>query len=74
MSVGIVVKSLVEPYILLPQLDARKYLIVLEEVLLEMLNDIPAYFYSGMWFYYDRVPSHYAMSVRGHLNWSFGNN
>lgn len=40
---GIAAESLVEPYNLPPRLDARKYIVIIQEDLLEMLNDVRAH-------------------------------
>ncbi|GFV28514.1 uncharacterized protein TNCV_3984651 [Trichonephila clavipes] len=47
---GIVGDSLFGPYILPPRLDSHKYLVFLQEVLPELLTDVPASIRRRMWF------------------------
>ncbi|GFV38866.1 uncharacterized protein TNCV_2814821 [Trichonephila clavipes] len=70
---GIVGDSLLGPYILPPRLDSHKYLVFLQEVLPELLTDVPAPIRRRMWFQQDRAPSHYARHVREHLDRTFPN-
>ncbi|GFV36331.1 transposable element Tcb1 transposase [Trichonephila clavipes] len=70
---GIVGDSLHGPHILPPQLDSHKYLVFLQEVLPELLTDVPAPIRRGMWFELDGAPSHYARHVREHLDGTFPN-
>lgn len=64
---GIVTVNLVGSYILLPRLDARKYLVIIQEVLPEKVNDVPAHVRRGMC-------CAYFVCVAGHLDRTFRNN
>ncbi|GFX00424.1 uncharacterized protein TNCV_2090741 [Trichonephila clavipes] len=70
---GIVGDSLLGPYILPPRLDSHKYLVFLQEVLPELLTDVPAPIRRRMWLQQDGAPSHYARHVREHLDRTFSN-
>ncbi|GFX02091.1 DUF4817 domain-containing protein [Trichonephila clavipes] len=70
---GIVGDSLLGPYTLPPRLDSHKYLVFLQEVLPELLTDVPAPIRRRMWFQQDGAPSHYARHVREHLDRTFPN-
>ncbi|GFW01257.1 DUF4817 domain-containing protein [Trichonephila clavipes] len=70
---GIVGDSLLGPYILPPRLDSHKYLVFLQEVLPELLTDVPAPIRRRMWFQQDGAPSHYTRHVREHLDRTFPN-
>ncbi|GFT08897.1 uncharacterized protein TNCV_4104141 [Trichonephila clavipes] len=73
MWAGIVGDSLLGPYILPPRLDSHKYLVFLQEVLPELLTDVPAPIRRRMWFQQDGAPSYYARHVREHLDRTFPN-
>lgn len=73
MWAGIVGDSLLGPYILPPRLDSDKYLVFLQEVLPELLTDVPAPVRRRMWFQQDGAPSHYGRCVRDHLDRTFPN-
>ncbi|GFY12451.1 uncharacterized protein TNCV_1798731 [Trichonephila clavipes] len=60
--------SLLSPYILLPRLDSGKYHAILQEVLPELLTDVPAPIRCRMWFQQDEVPSLYRRCVGDHLD------
>ncbi|GFT69210.1 uncharacterized protein TNCV_2253661 [Trichonephila clavipes] len=64
MWAGIVGDSLLGPCILPPRLHSHKYLVFLQEVLPELLTDIPAPIRRRMWFQQDGAPSHYASDGR----------
>ncbi|GFY09750.1 DUF4817 domain-containing protein [Trichonephila clavipes] len=70
---GIMGDSLLGPYILPPRLDSHKYLVFLQEVLPELLTDVPAPIRRRMCFQQDGAPSHYARHVREHLDRTFPN-
>ncbi|GFV12386.1 transposable element Tcb1 transposase [Trichonephila clavipes] len=70
---GIVDDSLLGPYILPPRLDSHKYLVFLQEVLPELLSDVPAPIRRRMWFQQDGASSHYARHVREYLDRTFPN-
>ncbi|GFT11046.1 uncharacterized protein TNCV_1084151 [Trichonephila clavipes] len=68
--VSIVGDSLIDPYILAPQLDSDKYLVFLQEVLPE-LTDVPASVWHSVSFQLDGAPSDYGRCARNHLDRSF---
>ncbi|GFW99733.1 uncharacterized protein TNCV_3419631 [Trichonephila clavipes] len=65
--------SLLAPYILPPRLDSGKDLVFLQEVLPELLTDVPAPVRRHMWSQQDGAPSHYGRCVRDHLDRTFPN-
>lgn len=71
--VGIVADCLIGPYLLPPRLDSAKYLVFLQEVLPELLTNVPSPVRHRMWFQQDGAPSHYGACVRDHLNRTFPN-
>lgn len=68
---GIVGDCLVGPYLLPSRLDAQKYLIFLEEVLPDLLKDVPFRIRRKMWFQHDDAIMHCAIPVREYLNQTF---
>ncbi|GFW55823.1 uncharacterized protein TNCV_122071 [Trichonephila clavipes] len=70
---GIVGDSLLGPYILPPRPDSHKYLVFLQEVLPELLTDVPAPIRRLMWFQQDGALSHYARHVSENLERTFPN-
>ncbi|GFR28562.1 uncharacterized protein TNCT_563891 [Trichonephila clavata] len=65
--------SLLGPYILPPRLDSDKYLVFLQEILLELLTDIPAPVRRYKWLQQYRAPPHYERCVHDHLDRTFPN-
>ena len=65
--------SLLRPYTLPPWLGSDKYLVPLQEVLSELLIDVPESIWRRICFHQDGAPSHYGRSVRDHLDWTFPN-
>lgn len=67
---GILGDSLLGPYILPPRLNAHHYLVFLQEVLPELLEeaDPPVDLLFGHWFQHDGCPAHYGREVRAHLD------
>lgn len=57
-----VVDNLMGPYIIPPRLDTSKYLVCLQEILLEMLHDVYAHFWRKM-FIQHWAPAHYARNI-----------
>lgn len=66
--VGMVGGYVVGPYILPDRLTGQNYLIFLEEVLPELLEDVPLAVRHRMWFQHDGAPPHFFRAVRTHLN------
>lgn len=69
---GIVGDCLIGPYLLPSRLDAQKYLIFLEEVLPDLLKDVPLRIRRKMWFQHDDSLAHCVIPVREYLNRTFG--
>lgn len=66
---GILGDNLLGPYILPHRLNGDAYLIFLQEVLPELLEDVaPLQLNWNHWFQHDGCPAHYAAHVRAHLN------
>ena len=70
--VGIVDGRLVEPYLLPLRLADHTYLIFLQEVSGELLEDVSLYIHRRLWFQHDDAPPHLAGAVRDHLKRCFG--
>ncbi|GFV75807.1 uncharacterized protein TNCV_1757351 [Trichonephila clavipes] len=70
--VGIVHNNLVGPYILPSRLTGRTYNIFLQEVLPELLVDVPPSVRSRMWFQHDGDTAHFSRNVRNHLDTVYG--
>lgn len=47
--------SIVGPYILPSRLDARKYLVLIQEAFLKILCDVPSHVWRKMWFDYENA-------------------
>ncbi|GFV40875.1 uncharacterized protein TNCV_1637591 [Trichonephila clavipes] len=62
----------VSPYILPSRLTDRTYNIFLQEVLSELLVDVPPSVRSRMWFQHDGAPAHFSRNVRNHLDTIYG--
>ncbi|GFW09165.1 uncharacterized protein TNCV_2101191 [Trichonephila clavipes] len=62
----------VGPYILPSRLADRTYNIFLQEVLPELLVDVPPSVHSRMWFQHDGAPAHFSRNVRNHLDTVYG--
>lgn len=48
------------------------YLIFLQEVLRDFLEDVPLDIRENMWYQHDGAPAHFAINVRAHLDATFG--
>ncbi|GFW95227.1 uncharacterized protein TNCV_314301 [Trichonephila clavipes] len=64
---GIVHNNLVGPYIPPSRLTDRTNNLFLQEVLPELLVDVPSSVRSQMWFQHDGAPAHFSRNVRNHL-------
>ncbi|GFW67609.1 uncharacterized protein TNCV_3392801 [Trichonephila clavipes] len=71
---GILGDHLIGPYILPDRLIGPRYLISLEQVLPELLDSahVTAATRTSMWFQQDGAPAHFSISVRNHLDATFG--
>ena len=69
---GIVDGRLNGPYLFPPRLTDYTYLIFLQEVLNELLEDVPLDIRRRLWFQHDGAPPHFEGAVRDHLNRCFG--
>ena len=54
------------------RLTGGTYRVFLEEVLGDLLEDVPLDIRRGLWFQHDGAPPHFALDVRNHLNRRFG--
>jgi hypothetical protein len=70
---GIVLNQIIGPYILPERLTGNVYRLFLEEVLPDLLADVPLGIRRRMWFQQDRVPAHFAVDVRRYLDLQFPN-
>ncbi|GFX14633.1 uncharacterized protein TNCV_4016311 [Trichonephila clavipes] len=68
---GIVGDCLLGPYILPKRLNGSVYLTFLQEVLPEMLNDVPMPIRQRIRFQHDGAPAHFSIDVRAHLQVTF---
>ena len=69
---GIVDGRLIGPYLLPPRLTGPIYKIFLEEVLPELLEEVPMRVRRLMWLQHDGAPAHFSLAVRDYLNEQFG--
>lgn len=69
---GIIGNNLIGPYILPPRLDGRTYLMFLQEVLPELLEDLPLADRRTIWFQHDGAPAYFAAAPRNHMTAMFG--
>ena len=63
---------LIGPYLLPPRLTGHNYLILLQEVLGELLEDVSLETSRRLWFQHNDAPPQFAGVVRDHLNRCFG--
>ncbi|GBN14343.1 hypothetical protein AVEN_214556-1 [Araneus ventricosus] len=65
---------LVGPYLLSKRLTGANYLIFLQQVLPQLLDDahVSAAMHSSKWFQHDGAPAHYSIDVRLHLTATYG--
>jgi hypothetical protein len=70
---GIIDNHLIGPYILPPRLTGRIYWTFLNEVLPELLADVPLATRRGMWFQQDGAPAHFSIAVRELLDARYPN-
>lgn len=69
---GIVHNCVVGPYLLPRRLTGHTYGIFLQEVLPELLVDVPPAVRTRMWFQHDGAPAHFSRNVRNHLDAVYG--
>lgn len=70
---GILGDNLIGPYILPERLNGRTYYIFLNEVLPELLDNVPLADLRGMYFQHDGCPAHFALNVRQLLDARYPN-
>ena len=68
---GIINNFLIGPYILPLRLNGNIYCIFLEEVLPELMEDVPLVTRRQMWFQHDGAPAHFSTIVRNYLDQRF---
>ncbi|GBO28251.1 hypothetical protein AVEN_44638-1 [Araneus ventricosus] len=69
---GIVNDFLIGPHLLPKRLNGQCYIIFLEQVLPELLQNVPVAIRKRMWFQPDGAPAHFSIDVRNYLNANFG--
>lgn len=70
---GLIGGYFIGPYILPASLSGRNYLIFLQEVLDELLEDLPLELRTEMFFQHDGAPAHFTTEVRQHLDETYPN-
>lgn len=68
---GILNNSLIGPFELPARLNGASYLHFLQEVLPQLLEDIPLAVRGNMWFMHDGCPAHFSRAVRDYLDTAF---
>lgn len=68
---GIIGDHLIGPYMLPPRLNGPIYVRFLEEVLPDLLEEVPLALRQVMWFQQDGAPAHYSIAVRNHIQQVF---
>lgn len=69
---GIIDGYLIGPYLLPNRLTGPIYLVFLQQVLPDLLDDVPVQIRHEMWLQHDGAPAHYSLDVRRYLNQTFG--
>ena len=64
---------LLGPYVLPDRLNANNYLVFLQEVLPDLLEDVPLNLYADHWFRQDGCPAHFGVGVLAHLDAEYPN-
>ncbi|GBM06325.1 hypothetical protein AVEN_121371-1 [Araneus ventricosus] len=70
---GIIGDHLLGPYLLPERLNGGKYLTFLQQVLPNMLNDVPTHIRRVMWFQQDGAPAQYVRDLRNYFDITFPN-
>jgi hypothetical protein len=70
---GVVPDVLIGPYLLTPRLSAQIYRVLLDEMLPELLEEIPLSPRRNMWLSHDGATAHFARQVREHLAATYEN-
>ena len=70
---GILGDHMIRPYILPEKLNGRNYWILLNEVLPELLENVPLADIRGMWFQHDGAPVYFAVAVKQLLDARYPN-
>lgn len=65
---GVIGDRLIGPYVLPQRINGQTYLAFLQNVLPELLDDVPYGDRLEMWYMHDGAPPHYSISVRDYLN------
>lgn len=69
---GIIGDYIIGPHFLPLRLNGETYRQFLEETLPQLLENIPLQTRQNMWFMHDGAPAHFSLTVREHLNATFG--
>lgn len=70
---GILGDCLLGPYLLPDRLNGQNYLVFLQDMLPELLEDVPLHLFRDHWFQQDGCPAHFARAVRDHLDQAYPN-
>jgi hypothetical protein len=68
---GIIADRLIGPYMLPPRLTGNIYLTFLQEVLPDLLDDVPLAVMQRIMFQHDGAPAHFSRDVRQHLDQTY---
>jgi hypothetical protein len=68
---GIIGDYVIGPYLLPPRLNGHIYRLFLEDVLPELLQDVPLIVRQQVWMQQDGAPAHFTLEVREHLDRAF---
>ena len=70
---GIVGNTLVGPYLMPSPFTGHSYMMFLQNVLFQLLEDVPLAIRRGMWYQHDGAPAHYYAGARHFLDAQFTN-
>lgn len=68
---GLIGQRLIGPFVLPARMNAANYLVFLQQVLEDHLDDLPLDVWNAMWFQHDGAPPHVGRLVREHLDARF---
>lgn len=62
----------IRPYVAPSRLNSQSYHVFLEDVLPDLLEDVPLGVRRDMWFQHDGAPAHFGQQVRDYLTTTYG--
>lgn len=71
--IGIIGDYLIGPFFLPERLNGESYRRFLEDILPILLEDVPIFTRSVMWFMHDGAPAHFSVQARNYLNQNYHN-